>query len=110
MFESAKLKLDWSNKHIGDLKSALDLFRQTYPDAVRIDHDVDTGKVTVILYARHEVPTPGNLSLIIGDAIHNLRTVLDHAMWELIGLDGGTQDRRTFLPTGDSRQKYETHV
>ncbi len=106
MLESAKLKLDRANHHIRDLKSALDLFIQTYPDVVKIDHDADTGKVSVNIRLREEVPTPSTLSLIIGDAIHNLRTALDHAIWELIGLDGGTQDW-TNLPARDTRQKYD---
>jgi len=45
---------------------------------------------------------PDDIALIIGDAIHNLRTALDHATWELIGIDGGTQDRWTKLPASAS--------
>lgn len=45
-----------------------------------------------------EKPIPNEIALVIGDAIHNLRTALDHATWELIGIDGGLQDRWTKLP------------
>jgi|SRR5208337_20907 len=32
-----------------------------------------------------EVPIPPEFSLIIGDAIHNLRSALDHTIWQMIG-------------------------
>jgi hypothetical protein len=43
----------------------------------------------------------------LGDAIHNLRTFLDHAAWELIGIDGGTQDRYTAFPFRRTQVEYE---
>src|ERR1700730_11689190 len=45
--------------------------------------------------------------MILADAIHNLRTSLDHATWELIRLDGGTQGRWTSFPTGSNQRDYE---
>lgn len=54
-----------------------------------------------------DAPLPGSLALILSDAIHNLRTALDHATWELIGHDHGTRDRHTKLPTGDTRINFE---
>ena len=50
---------------------------------------------------------PDQISLAIGDAIHNIRTALDHMTWEVVGLDKGTQDRHLKLPTGDNRVNFE---
>jgi hypothetical protein len=50
---------------------------------------------------------PEDFSLLIGDAIHNLRSSLDHATWELIGIDKGTQDRETAFPFSKSPAEYE---
>jgi hypothetical protein len=50
---------------------------------------------------------PDELSLILSDAIHNLRTVLDHATWELLGLDNAIRNRHTKLPTGDNWVNFE---
>lgn len=51
---------------------------------------------------------PPTFALIIGDVVHNLRTALDHANWELRGQDGGKQDRYTKLPVGDDKTKFES--
>jgi hypothetical protein len=106
MLESARLKLDRAKHHIGDLKAAFDAFVQTHSHTLAVGSDPNTGEITVELRFNEQIPT--NISLILADAVHNLRTALDHAMWELMGLDGGTQDKHTTLPTGDTRQNYES--
>jgi len=64
---------------------------------------MDTCPVCIIF----DKPVPDELMLILGDAIHNLRTALDHATWELAGYDG-TQDDKTQFPFPRSNQKdYE---
>jgi hypothetical protein len=105
MLESAKLKLDRAKKHIGDLQATFDSFVQRSRHTFLSGSDSNTGEITVELSFNEQIPS--DLSLIMADATHNLRTSLDHAMWELIGLDGGTQDRWTTLPTGSNRQNYE---
>lgn len=46
--------------------------------------------------------------MFIGDAIHNLRSALDHATWDLLGFDGGVQDSRTAFPCcGGTVAEYE---
>jgi hypothetical protein len=105
MFESAKLKLDWAKRHVSDLQSAFDEFVRTHRYTTRIGNDPKTGEITIELLFNEQIPT--TLSLVLGDAIHNLRTALDHAVWELIGLDGGTQDRSTSLPTASNQRDYE---
>ena len=90
MFESAQLKIDRYERHIVDLHAALD----HYSKEARIDYEPDGSTVTVTIDGRAE-PT---CSLIIGDAIHNLRAALDHAFWKLMEIDGGIQDRHTSFP------------
>jgi hypothetical protein len=36
-----------------------------------------------------------------------MRASLDHAIWELVGFDHGTQDRHLKFPTGDTRISFE---
>ena len=103
MFESARLKLDRAKHHIRDLQLVFASIRDN-PDLIRIEHDAAAGMVTARII---DPDFPASLPLIIGDAIHNLRTALDHAMWELIGLDGGTQDRSIAFPARRWRVEYE---
>jgi hypothetical protein len=104
MFENARLKLDRAKHHIRDLQLVFASFIRDNPDPIRIEHDAAAGMVTARII---DPDFPASLPLIIGDAIHNLRTALDHAMWELIRLDGGTQDRWTAFPAHRRRVDYE---
>jgi hypothetical protein len=104
MFESAHLKLERAKRHIGDLEAVFASSVRDHPDPIRIEHNAETGIVVASII---DPDFPTSLPLIICDAIHNLRVALDHAMWELIGLDGGTQDHRTAFPVRRERQAYE---
>ena len=106
MFESAKLKVQRAKHHIVDLKIASNAFVESHPHTLSIGSDPNTGEMTVEVRFREQIPS--RLSLILGDAIHNLRTALDHATWELIGIDGGTQDRWLAFPFGNNQRDYET--
>lgn len=103
MFASARTKLKWAKKHIYDLELAFQAFVERSPYTVSLNGD-EQGRTFVNL--RLTEPVPAELGLLIGDAIHNMRCALDHATWELFGLDKGTQDRYTKFPTGADRQSY----
>jgi hypothetical protein len=105
MFNGARLKIGRANQHIADLETAFHTFVKDNPHTIRSSGDPKTGRTIVRVH--FDQPIPDTLALIIGDAIHNLRAALDHATWELIGLDGGTQDRYLKFPTGDNRINYE---
>lgn len=105
MFESADLKIKRAQEHIDDLEKASRGFIDTHPHTVHIDNRPDTG--TIVEVHLSEV-VPIEFSLILGDAVHNLRTALDHATWELIGIDGGTQDRETMFPFRSYKGGYES--
>lgn len=105
MFESAKLKVERAKHHISNLQTVFDAFIVKNPYTLTISNDTNSGDTTIDVSLNE--PLPPVLALIIGDAVHNLRTALDHATWELIGRDRGTQDRYLKLPTGDNRVNYE---
>lgn len=51
-----------------------------------------------------------NLSLIAGDAIHNLRSVLDHLAHHLvcIGMNSRGPFSHVYFPIAENRKKYDT--
>lgn len=104
MFESAKLKLERANHHISDLRAFFDAFINSNPHTLRISSDPN-GYTTIEM--RFRDPITPTIPLVIGDAIHNLRAALDHATWELVGSDGGTQDRFLSFPMGQTQRDYE---
>lgn len=105
MFENAWRKVERAKHHIADLQRTFDAFAKSNPQEFVTENDTQQGILSIEVCFRE--PVPDTLALILGDAVHNLRTALDHAMWELMGLDGGTQDRSTAWPFSKNRMDYE---
>jgi hypothetical protein len=105
-FASARFKLDRAKQHIANLQRAFDVFVAQNPHALSFKAEPNTGSLLVQL--RFKVDIPNSFALILGDAIHNLRCAMDHLTWELIGIDGGEQDRYLKFPTSHgTRQDYK---
>jgi len=49
---------------------------------------------------------PEDLALIAGDAIHNLRSALDHIAWELVAAGSSEPNHRTQFPVGKTQASY----
>ena len=105
MFESAKLKLERADKHIADLEREFKAFKLSKPYTCGVHKDKDTGEAFVEIVLNEQLLD--TIPLIIGDALNNLRCVLDHVTWEIVGWDKGTQDRKLQFPIKENRKFYE---
>jgi hypothetical protein len=105
MFSGAKQKIERAEHHMSDLAEQFRAFVARRPHRFFIQPDAEVG--TMSIGVRFLEKPPSTLPLMIGDAIHNLRSALDHAAWELVGMDGGKQDRHLRFPTGDDRVSFE---
>ncbi len=79
MTDSALLKLDWAAKHIAELN---ELMRKTRPFPLVLKTNTQTGKRTLGCEKNERVVNL--VALLCGDAIHNVRSALDHAYWDLV--------------------------
>ncbi len=104
-FDSARLKIKRADHHISDLKAQFDLFIKRDPYRLVVGENPQTGKASVQLKYREHIPDW--FALIVGDAVHNLRTALDHMFWEVIGHDGGQQNHHTKFPAYQNRVDFE---
>ena len=52
-------------------------------------------------------PVPDDLALISGDVIHNLRSTLDHLIWQLVVANGGQPNDKTAFPIWPSEARYK---
>src|SRR5258708_5776051 len=77
-----RAKIERANQHVRDLKSAIQAFRDSDPYGFRIEDDLKSGDKVHRLHIRQE--TPNSFALLIGDAVHNLRSALDHLAWQLV--------------------------
>ena len=83
MFESAKLKIKRAKQHIIELNRVVDTYSAQHP--LRIFRSFD-GKASQVTYrVKAKIPMPTEIPLVIGDAIHNLRSALDLLIYEMVG-------------------------
>jgi hypothetical protein len=79
MTDSASLKVDRAAIHIHDLS---ELLKESRPFALAIQTNTKTRERT--LFIKRNKASQNNIALIVGDAIHNLRSALDHTYWEIV--------------------------
>jgi hypothetical protein len=102
VFIGPKLKIKRAKGHIDDLEAAIKTFNDGKPyDLV---HEVDTNTGENVYRVRVKERVPIDLSTIIGDAVHNLRTVLDYLVCDLIRAHGKIDANNGGLPI-DKRAK-----
>jgi len=81
VFIDARSKIQRANKHIGDLKCAVLTLKQSKRAIVQINPH--TGHQELIHTLEFPSPASDDISLIAGDAIHNLKSALDFA-WQSV--------------------------
>ncbi len=105
LFKGARLKIERADHHIGDLETQFAAFVDANPYTLAVGSNPETGQPAIRIKFRQDIPP--EWALVIGDAIHNLRSSLDHMTWALVDHDGGVQDRYLKFPTGDNRINFE---
>jgi len=83
-------KLDRAEEHLKTLVGEVGAFitREPQPFGLSIPYlDAETGWHTV--YGIVEEKPPERLGVILGDLLHNVRSALDHLVWQLVLLNGG---------------------
>jgi len=77
---SWQIKLQRAKRHYAELETALSSFFATRPYKINTRRN-DEGKLVYFLGEVRDVPV--EVSLIIGDVIQNLRSALDHLVYDL---------------------------
>jgi hypothetical protein len=72
----------------------------------------DSGHLVVTAHIR--TPPPVAWSILIGDALHNARSALDHLAWQLVEMHGGPPDKSRFpftdSPVGFGKELHRAHI
>jgi len=103
MFEGSRLRINRANQHIRDLKAALEAYCKT--DFCRIGVDAEAREGISVLRLETIRPLPGDVPLMLGDAIHNLRTALDFLACDIVRSGGKQPTRYTRFVFDSSREK-----
>jgi hypothetical protein len=101
-FLSARMKVERACKHILDVEEWFRAYRDLNRYKVRIDFDFETGEsegsgLSIGADPQGDGRTPnGNVFCIVGDAVHNLRSALDHVAAAIFRVHGEDPERASF--------------
>jgi len=106
-FTSAYLKIERAKKHINNLCGLLNDFCSADSYSVAIDKVDARYKINDLVIDIHtsESAFLSDAALIIGDAVHNLRSALDLLYYEIVLFCGGTPTKWTRFPVRDTGQE-----
>lgn len=79
--EGALTKLRRADFHLADLVRQVTAFVDAKPYGIKVVSEPTPGRFEIRSSVTAQIPL--ELSTVAGDAIHNLRSVLDHLIWEL---------------------------
>ena len=79
MADSASLKIDRASEHINELN---ELFNKERPFYLSVQTDTQTRER--IMRPKQDEAVTNKTALIVGEIVHNLRSALDHAYWEIV--------------------------
>ena len=103
----ARLKVERARQHLETLRHETRVFTEGEPYRFVTERDPDTGDHVVRLRVS-QPDIPLRLGLIAGDAVHNLRSALDHLAVQLADIGTGAK-RSTQFPVFDDEHEYRLH-
>lgn len=102
--DGARMKIDRARKQIRFLESEFQRFYDAQTYVVTQEPDFETGRKRAQFRITSEFPE--DWSIIIGEIVHDLRSALDHAVYELTVRECGRPLVRTEFPVFDDEAKY----
>ena len=103
--DSIVAKLARAEEHVHNLDAALAGIRQRSPIRTRVVTSADQTRHS--LRAFGVAAGPPEVSLLVGEVLYQLRSTLDHLVYELVIRNGGRPTSRTEFPICPTRVKYQ---
>lgn len=103
-----RLRITRANRHIADLESTCQSFICENPYRLLAKYDQSTG--TTFVRAVLDRRLPMEVSVIIGDALHNLRSSLDHLVTEAVIANGHEPCRENAFPVSKNEAGFKQSV
>src|SRR5436190_1677453 len=104
--DSCRLKLARAYEHSESLTNEVAALGKRHPYGLMGEFDANASEY-VFMHRVYE-PVPLRFSLILGDAVHNINSALDHLAWQLVRHNQREPiDGQTGFPIFDSRGKWE---
>jgi hypothetical protein len=100
------VKFDRAKSHISETESTIRAFLDAKPYVVSTKRDPQSRRLIYYLSSVQEPPDV--LSTIVGDALQNLRSTLDHLAWQLVEANGQKPTRDTSFPIFKDSISYQS--
>jgi hypothetical protein len=100
---SARLKLARAKEHVAELKSKWEAYKAGSNFAAVAEKNAAG---TLDYRVKVRTPIPAEWSLVLGDAIHNLRAVLDHLAWSAVERNSQVPGKQTCFPISKDRPSF----
>jgi hypothetical protein len=102
------LKVERAEEHIRDLRARIKAFIATEPYKIVADDNLQPGRRCIIV--AEAVPIPLTIPVVLGDVLQNLRSALDHLVYNLVIANIGRdpRDKQIIFPIYDSSSEYES--
>jgi hypothetical protein len=106
-FNDSRLKIKRANQHIRELNDVLNTYMRSDFYSLAVELDAETGEEFLCFRTIKQMPE--SVPLIIGDAVHNLRTALDYLPCQIVRQAGGRTGYVKF-PFRDTREELVAAV
>src|SRR5271166_256514 len=104
---SSRLKVARAKRHLHDIAKVLKGLEHGRCELVpEIQQNPNIG----VLRIRLSPKPPEELSLVVGDCLFNLRSALDHLVWQLVLSNKGTPTDRHLFPISKNREAFNDAV
>jgi hypothetical protein len=107
-------KIDRATEHLKTLEFGCRLFLHMKPYHLTAEFEPDVGYHVVRIRVRRQVPL--ELSMVVGELVHSLRSALDQAVWLLACRSNPVEtlwpekiDRKIAFPFAEQRKTFQTH-
>jgi len=104
------MKITRANQHVNALDREVGIFFEAYAGSQVINHRFDGTWHIVSINPMVEGSMPLLCSVICGDAMHNLRSALDHLVWQLVLAEGNKPDRWNNFPIYTDPDDFDRFV
>jgi hypothetical protein len=100
-------KLNQAKAHLEALNAEVDRAEHGHLYALAVEPDAERGYYLVKLAARG---TADQWALILGDTLHNLRSTLDHLVWQLVVANGHQPGSLNEFPIAIHESWFNDHI
>jgi hypothetical protein len=108
---SIEEKLIRAEKHATELNDLIDSYVKSLPIKTRTVRD--PARRTLSVLVETVAPVPPQISVVLGEIVHQLRSTLDHLVWQLVVWNTGKPPARPWkaaFPIAATEQQYDAQA